>query len=111
MLTMRGEPGARTRRFGKKVRAWNDGRCWRLAGALGGAGERAAGRAGASTRGSITGRYAAQGIDLEPQHKIGPAGTRREERGEEAERAAEHREIARRNGETHLAEPGSRWTR
>jgi Ti-type conjugative transfer relaxase TraA len=46
-----------------------------------------------------------QGIDLEPQHKIGPAGARREERGEEAERAAEHREIARRNGEALLAEP------
>jgi Ti-type conjugative transfer relaxase TraA len=47
-----------------------------------------------------------QGIDLEPQHKIGPAGARREERGEEAERAAEHRDIARRNGEALLAEPG-----
>ncbi len=47
----------------------------------------------------------AQGIDLEPQHKIGPAGMRREERGEDAERALEHREIARRNGEKIIAEP------
>jgi len=46
-----------------------------------------------------------QGIDLEPQHKIGPAGARHEERGEDAERAAEHRAIARRNGEALLAEP------
>lgn len=46
-----------------------------------------------------------QGIALEPQNKIGPAGMRREERGEEAERAAEHLEIARRNGERLLVEP------
>jgi Ti-type conjugative transfer relaxase TraA len=49
----------------------------------------------------------AQGIDLEPQHKIGPAGARREGRGEEAERAADHREIARRNGERIIAEPAT----
>ncbi|MGH7048443.1 MAG: Ti-type conjugative transfer relaxase TraA, partial [Stellaceae bacterium] len=49
--------------------------------------------------------YREQGIALEPQHKIGPAGARREERGEEAERAAEHRAIAQRNGERLLAEP------
>jgi Ti-type conjugative transfer relaxase TraA len=49
--------------------------------------------------------YREQGIELEPQHKIGPAGARREERGEEAERAAEHREIARRNGERLLEQP------
>jgi Ti-type conjugative transfer relaxase TraA len=48
---------------------------------------------------------AAQGIDLEPQHKIGPAGARRDDRGEDAERAAEHRDIARRNGERIIAEP------
>ncbi len=71
----------------------------------------AAGGAGASTRGSITARYDAQGIDLEPQHKIGPAGARREERGEDAERAAEHRDIARRNGEKIVADPAWRWTR
>ena len=46
-----------------------------------------------------------QGIKLEPQHKIGPAGARREERGEDAERAAEHRAIARRNGEALSADP------
>ncbi len=46
-----------------------------------------------------------QGIDLEPQHKIGPAGARRAEQGEDAERAAEHRAIARRNGERLVAEP------
>ena len=46
-----------------------------------------------------------QGIDLEPQHKIGPAGVRREERDQEAERATEHREIARRNGEKLYREP------
>ncbi|WP_124306821.1 Ti-type conjugative transfer relaxase TraA, partial [Acetobacter pasteurianus] len=49
--------------------------------------------------------FAAQGIDLEPQNKIGPAGMRREERGEDAERVADHLEIARRNGERFLAEP------
>ncbi|MBS1054977.1 Ti-type conjugative transfer relaxase TraA [Gluconobacter kondonii] len=49
--------------------------------------------------------FAAQGIDLEPQNKIGPAGMRREERGEDAERVADHLEIARRNGEKLLAEP------
>ena len=48
---------------------------------------------------------AARGIDLEPQNKIGPAGARRAERGEAAERADEHRAIARRNGERLLAEP------
>ncbi|MBP7818252.1 MAG: Ti-type conjugative transfer relaxase TraA [Phenylobacterium sp.] len=47
----------------------------------------------------------AQGIDLEPQHKIGPAGARRLDRGEDAERADDHREIARRNGERIIAEP------
>jgi len=47
----------------------------------------------------------AQGIALEPQHKIGPAGARREDRGEAAERAADHRAIARRNGERIIAEP------
>ncbi|WP_197424638.1 MobQ family relaxase, partial [Phenylobacterium sp. CCH12-B4] len=52
----------------------------------------------------------AQGIELEPQHKIGPAAMRREGRGEghgpeDAERVTEHREIARRNGERIIAEP------
>jgi Ti-type conjugative transfer relaxase TraA len=48
---------------------------------------------------------AAQGIDLEPQHKIGPAGARRLDRGEDAERAVDHQDIARRNGEKIIAEP------
>ena len=54
--------------------------------------------------------YAEQGIALEPQNKIGPAGARRAarqaEHGEDAERAAEHVAIARRNGEAILADPG-----
>jgi ATP-dependent exoDNAse (exonuclease V) alpha subunit len=50
--------------------------------------------------------YAAQGIALEPQNKIGPAGARREDRGEQAERAAEHAEIARRNGDHRRAGAG-----
>jgi Ti-type conjugative transfer relaxase TraA len=48
---------------------------------------------------------AAQGIPLEPQHKVGPAGMRRAERGEAAERRAEHDAIARRNGERILTDP------
>jgi Ti-type conjugative transfer relaxase TraA len=49
--------------------------------------------------------YAELGIDLEPQHKIGPAGVRREDRAQDAERAAEHRDIARRNGDKLHDEP------
>jgi Ti-type conjugative transfer relaxase TraA len=49
--------------------------------------------------------HAAQGIGLEPQNKIGPAGARREARGEDAERAAEHDALARRNGERIIADP------
>ena len=47
----------------------------------------------------------AQGIELEPQHKIGPAGSRRLDRGEDAERADDHLRIARENGEKIIAEP------
>jgi Ti-type conjugative transfer relaxase TraA len=47
-----------------------------------------------------------QGIDLEPQNKIGPAASRMADHGLEAERIAEHAEIARRNGEKITAEPG-----
>ena len=47
----------------------------------------------------------AQGIELEPQHKIGPAGSRRLERGEDAERADDHLRIARENGEKIIANP------
>ena len=48
---------------------------------------------------------AAQGIELEPQDKIGPAASRMGDRGLEAERLAEHREIAQRNGERIIANP------
>ncbi len=48
----------------------------------------------------------AQGIELEPQHKIGPAGSRRLDRGEDAERADDHLRIARDNGAKIIAEPG-----
>jgi Ti-type conjugative transfer relaxase TraA len=47
-----------------------------------------------------------QGIDLEPQNKIGPAASRMSEHGLEAERIAEHAEIARCNGDKIIAEPG-----
>jgi len=47
----------------------------------------------------------AQGIDLEPQHKIGPAASRMVLQGLEVDRAEEHLEIARRNGEKILANP------
>jgi Ti-type conjugative transfer relaxase TraA len=46
-----------------------------------------------------------QGIDLEPQHKIGPAAGRRADEGLEAERLDEHHEIARANGERIIANP------
>ena len=54
--------------------------------------------------------YKDQGIALEPQNKVGPAGARREARGEGlrpggAERAEDHRAIARRNGEVLIARP------
>ncbi|WP_037517583.1 Ti-type conjugative transfer relaxase TraA [Sphingomonas sp. LH128] len=48
----------------------------------------------------------AQGIDLEPQDKIGPAASRMDERGLESERIEDHRAIAERNGERIIAEPG-----
>ena len=110
MLTMReivaGPSGhAEEGTFGKKVVAWNDRgllREWR---------ERWAEMANARLHElghdvRIDHRsYAEQGIALEPQNKIGPAGARREERDKEAERAAEHRGIARRNGEALVAEP------
>jgi Ti-type conjugative transfer relaxase TraA len=47
----------------------------------------------------------AQGIDLEPQDKIGPAASRMGERGLESERIEDHRAIAQRNGERIIAEP------
>jgi Ti-type conjugative transfer relaxase TraA len=47
----------------------------------------------------------AQGIDLEPQHKIGPAAARMAEQGLSPERLEEHHDIARANGEKLLANP------
>ena len=49
--------------------------------------------------------YEAQGIALEPQHKIGPAASRRPEQGLEAERIEDHTRIARDNGEKIIANP------
>ena len=46
-----------------------------------------------------------QGIELEPQNKIGPAASRMLERGLEVERINDHADIARRNGEKIIAEP------
>lgn len=46
-----------------------------------------------------------QGLALEPQHKIGPAGMRRDLAGEGADRAQDHRDLARRNGEAIIADP------
>ncbi|MFM9851768.1 MAG: Ti-type conjugative transfer relaxase TraA [Sphingomonadaceae bacterium] len=46
-----------------------------------------------------------QGIDLEPQNKIGPAASRMAEHGLHAERLIEHHEIARANGEKIIANP------
>ncbi len=47
-----------------------------------------------------------QGIDLEPQYKIGPAASRRPGQGLESERLDEHVEIARSNGDRIIAQPG-----
>jgi Ti-type conjugative transfer relaxase TraA len=48
----------------------------------------------------------AQGIDLEPQSKIGGPAHRMKEAGQFADRAEMHREIARDNGERIIADPG-----
>lgn len=48
--------------------------------------------------------YADQGIDLEPQHKIGPAAVRRPGQGLEAERIEDHARIARENGDRIIAD-------
>lgn len=47
----------------------------------------------------------AQGIDLEPQQKIGPAASRMAAQGLASERLEEHHAIARANGEKLLANP------
>ena len=48
---------------------------------------------------------AAQGIDLEPQRKIGPAASRMASQGLVSERLDEHLDIARANGEKIIADP------
>jgi Ti-type conjugative transfer relaxase TraA len=112
MLTMRevvpgkgGPDGREAAGFGKKVVDWNDRdllRGWRERWATL-ANERLAalGLDVAIDHRSLQD----QGIALEPQNKIGPAGVRRGDRGEQAERAAEHEAIARRNGARIIAEP------
>jgi Ti-type conjugative transfer relaxase TraA len=102
MLTMR---EMRPDGFGKKVRDWNRTEVlvgWRARWAEL-ANERLA-ELGHDIR--VDHRsHAAQGIGLEPQNKIGPAGARREARGEDAERAAEHAALARRNGARIIDDP------
>ncbi|EPR18035.1 conjugal transfer protein TrbA [Sphingobium indicum IP26] len=103
MLTMRevGPDG-----FGQKVREWNEHgnvELWR---------ERWADHA--NTRlaeldidARIDHRSLAdQGIDLEPQSKIGGPAHRMDAQGLEADRAEMHREIAQANGERIIADPG-----
>ncbi|WP_395445115.1 Ti-type conjugative transfer relaxase TraA [Caulobacter sp. UC70_42] len=46
-----------------------------------------------------------QGIDLEPQHKIGPAAERMAGEGVETERLEDHHRIARENGDKIIANP------
>ncbi|RYJ04349.1 MAG: Ti-type conjugative transfer relaxase TraA, partial [Acetobacteraceae bacterium] len=107
LTTRRVEPGqdGEAGRFGAKAREWNATELlvgWR---------ERWAGLANARLAeqghdARVDHRsLAAQGISLEPQHKVGPAGQRRAERGEAAERRAEHDAIARRNGARIAADP------
>ncbi|MGQ7474037.1 MobA/MobL family protein, partial [Streptococcus suis] len=47
----------------------------------------------------------AQSIDLEPQHKIGPAASRMAAQGFATERLDEHHAIARANGDRIIADP------
>jgi Ti-type conjugative transfer relaxase TraA len=47
----------------------------------------------------------AQGLDLEPQNKIGPAAARMADQGLASERLSEHLAIARENGERIIARP------
>ena len=102
MMTMRevDEQG-----FGKKVRDWNSTELlkeWREAWAAH-VNER---MAELGLEGRIDHRsYADQGVELEPQHKIGPAASRRPGQGLEAERIEDHARIARDNGEKIIANP------
>jgi Ti-type conjugative transfer relaxase TraA len=102
MMTMRdvGPDG-----FGKKNRDWNSTELlkdWREAWSAH-VNER---MAELGLEGRIDHRsYETQGIGLEPQHKIGPAASRRPEQGLEAERIEDHTRIARENGAKIIAEP------
>ena len=102
MLTMRdvGPEG-----FGKKNRDWNSTELlkdWREAWSAH-VNER---MAELGIEGRIDHRsYADQGVELEPQHKIGPAASRRPEQGLEAERIEDHVRIARENGDKIIANP------
>ena len=91
--------------FGKKNRDWNSTeqlKEWREAWAAH-VNER---MAELGLEGRIDHRsYEAQGIELEPQHKIGPAASRRPGQGLEAERIEDHARIARDNGEKIIANP------
>ncbi|MHA6766915.1 Ti-type conjugative transfer relaxase TraA [Sphingobium ummariense] len=102
MLTMRevGEGG-----FGPKVRDWNRTDLlghWRAAWA-----EHANQRlAELDIDAQVDHRsLEAQGIGLEPQHKIGPAASRMTTQGLSSERLYEHHAIARSNGEKIIADP------
>lgn len=102
MLTMRevGDEG-----FGPKVRDWNSTSLlehWREAW-----GEHVNGRLAELDIDARVdhGSLEAQGIDLEPQHKIGPAASRMAGQGLASERLAEHQQIARNNGEKLLKNP------
>ena len=92
--------------FGKKNRDWNATELlkdWREAWAAH-VNER---MAELGLEGRIDHRsYADQGIELEPQHKIGPAAARRPGQGLEAERIEDHARIARDNGDRIIANPG-----
>jgi Ti-type conjugative transfer relaxase TraA len=107
MLTMReivvGEDGSAS--FGAKVRDWNRTELlthWREAWATH-ANQR---MAELDIDARIDHRsLAAQGIDLEPQSKIGAAASRMAGEGLSPERLAEHADIARSNGEKIIADP------
>jgi Ti-type conjugative transfer relaxase TraA len=107
MLTMReivvGDDGSAT--FGPKVRDWNRTELlthWREAWATH-ANQR---MAELDIDARIDHRsLAAQGIDLEPQSKIGAAASRMAGEGLSPERLAEHADIARSNGEKIIADP------
>ena len=108
MLTMReikvGEDGSAE--FGAKVREWNRTELlthWREAWA-----EHVNERLAALDVDARVDHRSleAQGIDLEPQHKVGPAASRMAAEGLEADRHGEHLEIARSNGDKIIANPG-----